>query len=64
MNPVVERASVVNVFLIIGIWVNFPDVCSLPRWREPTTARLKNLLKRINRISIWYFVYHEEGNSE
>lgn len=52
MNPVVERASVVNVLLIIGIWGNFPGVYSLPKLKELTTVRSKNLLKPINKISI------------
>ena len=50
MNPAVERVSVVNVLLTIGIWVNFPDVYSLPRWRGLMTVRLKDLLKRINKF--------------
>ncbi len=52
MNPAAERASVVNVLLIIGIWVSFPDVYSLPKLKELTTVRLKGLSKPINRISI------------
>ena len=52
MNPVAERVSVVSALFIIGTWVNFPDVYSLPRWRKLTTVRLKNLLKPINKISI------------
>jgi hypothetical protein len=52
MNPAVERASVVNVLFIIGTWVNFPDVYSLPRWKELTIVRLRNLLKPISKISI------------
>jgi len=31
MNPAVEKVNAVNVLLIIGIWVSFPDVYSLPR---------------------------------
>ena len=38
------------IVLIIGTWVNFPDVYSLPRWRELTTVRLKNLLKPISKF--------------
>ena len=62
MNPAVERASVVNVLLIIGIWVNSPDVYSLPRWREPMTVQLKSLSKPINKFvsRISYFVYREK----
>ena len=52
MNPAVERANVVNALLIIGIWVSFRDVYSLPRWRELTTVQSKNLSKPINRIRI------------
>jgi hypothetical protein len=52
MNPAVEKVSAVNVLLIIGIWVSFRDVYSLPRWRELTTVRSKNLSKPINRIRI------------
>ena len=63
-NPAVERANVVNVLPIIGIWASFRDVCSLPRWRELTTVRLKNLLKHIGKLvyRISYFVYREEEN--
>ena len=60
MNPAVERASVVNVLLIIGIWVNSPDVYSLPKLKELTTVRLKSLSKPINRISISYIVKKKE----
>ncbi|MBA7518132.1 hypothetical protein ES705_10198 [subsurface metagenome] len=55
-NPAAERASVVNVLLIIGIWVNSPDVYSLPRWREPMTVQLKNFLKRIRNIEKNYII--------
>ena len=50
MNPAVEKVSAVNVLLIIGIWVSFRDVYSLPRLRELTTVRLKNLSKPINKF--------------
>ena len=45
-NPAAERASVVNS----------PDVYSLPRWREPMTVQLKNLLKRIRNIEKNYII--------
>jgi len=31
MNPAAGKVSAVNVLLIIGIWVSFPDVYSLPK---------------------------------
>ena len=65
MNPVVERANVVSVSLTTRIWVNFPDVCSLPGWRGVMIVRSKNLSKRINKFvyRISYIVYREQENS-
>ena len=62
MNPAVEKASVVNVLLIIGIWVSFPDVYSLPKLKELTTVRLKSLSKPINKFvsRISYIVKKKE----
>ena len=51
MSLAAGKASVVNVLLIIGIWVSFPDVCSLPKWRELTTVLLKNLSKLMNNMT-------------
>jgi len=31
MNLATEKVSAVNVLLIIGIWVNYPGVYSLPK---------------------------------
>ncbi len=56
MNPAVERASVVNVLLIIGIWGSFPDVYSLLRWRKLTTVQSKSLSKRIKNIEKNYII--------
>ena len=50
INPAAEKVNVVSVLPIIGTWVNSPDVYSLPRWRELTTVRLKNLLKPIRKV--------------
>ena len=57
MSLVAEKENAVNVLLIIGIWVSFLDVYSLPKQRELTTARLKNLSKPISKTSISYIVF-------
>jgi len=48
MNLAAEKESVANVLFITRGWVSFLVVCSHSKWRELTTARLKNLLKLIN----------------
>jgi hypothetical protein len=62
MNPAAGKVNVVNVSNIIGIWVNFQDVCSLQKWRGLMTVQSKNLLKPISKFvsRMSYIVYREE----